>query len=157
MFQLTFLKLLTRWSNFRVTVMNPTCSAFKIGNILESIWIEFSFKLTFCLTQANRTAPVICPWKCTLWNSGDFLNSPSLRYSQCILVIRTKSNGASGIRQTHLPLWFWGGGRNHNRKIHVHRKRKGKIKQTDSDWSCCVRQERHNLVRYGFSLSLCKN
>ena len=78
--------------------MNPTCSAFKIGNIMESICIDFSFKLTFCLTQANRTGPVICAWKYTLRNSDDFLNPPSLRYSRRILGIRTKSNGESGIR-----------------------------------------------------------
>ena len=97
-FQLTFLILLTRWSNFKVNVRNPACSAFKIGNILESICIDFLLKLTFCLTQANRTARVIYAWKCTLRNSDDFLNSPSLRYSWHLLVIRTKSNRGFGIR-----------------------------------------------------------
>ena len=137
-FQLAFLILLTRWSNFRVNVMNPTCSAFKIVNILESVCIDFSFKLTFYLTQANLTAPIICAWKCTLQKLDDFLNSPPLQYSRRILVIRTNSKGGSGIRLDHLPLWFWGGGRNHSRKIHVHDKRKGKIKQTDFHLLLCT-------------------
>ena len=68
-----------------------------MSNILDSICIDFLFKLTFYLTQGNRTARVICAWNYTLQNPGDFLNSPSLQYSWRISVIRTKSNRGFGI------------------------------------------------------------
>ena len=127
-----------------------------MSDILDSICIDFLFKLTFYLTQENRTARAICAWNYTLQNSDDFLNSPSLQCSRCISVIRTKLNRGFGIRLDPSAIMILKEGSKPWQEDSCASQEEREDK-TDFHLLCCVHQKRHNLAHYSFSFDLYKN